>query len=286
MYQDMKLEICMRMNGFEEYLKAKQYSHKTIKSEVRNLAQYQGWLKGQGIEPEETSYTDLLAYMKYLNQKDITQRTVQVYINTLKHFYNHLLEGKFIATNPALDITVKGVKRSKLHHILAPHELQAVYNSYTDESASGIRNKVILGLLINQGIRSEELAKLEVRDVDLREGKIRIPGTRQSSEREMELKAQQIISLSHYVAGIKGERFFEGNMHGILSNLMYHLRKHHPSISVHQIRASVITKWLKQYNLRKAQYLAGHRYISSTESYQKNDLEGLQESVQKYHPLG
>lgn len=283
----MKLDNFMKMNEtFKHYLETKQFTKKTIDRELRNLDNYLDWLCQEGIEPEETSYTDLLAYMEHLNQKGITQRTVQVYINTLKHYYNHLLEASIIATNPALDITVKGVKRSKLHHILAPHELQGVYNNYEDESTNATRNKVILGLLINQGITSEELAKLETKDINLIAGTIRIPGTRKSNEREMELKAQQIIGLSHYVAGIKGERVFEGSMSVVMSSLMYHLRKQHPTISVNQIRASVITKWLKQYNLRKTQYLAGHKYISSTEAYQKNDLEGLQEVVQKYHPLG
>ena len=32
--------------------------------------------------------------------------------------------------------------------------------------------------------------------------------------------------------------------------------------------------------------MAGHKYVSSTESYQQNDLEGLQEEIGKYHPLG
>ena len=40
---------------------------------------------------------------------------------------------------------------------------------------------------------------------------------------------------------------------------------------------SVIVKWLKQHNLQQVQYLAVHRYISSTESYQQNDIETLKE---------
>ena len=59
-----------------------------------------------------------------------------------------------------------------------------------------------------------------------------------------------------------------------------------PSVlNAKQIRASVITKWLKMYNLREVQYLAGHRYISSTESYLQNDLEGLKEEVQQFHNI-
>ena len=72
-----------------------------------------------------------------------------------------------------------------------------------------------------------------------------------------------------------------------MTQLMIKVRKINPSVqNAKQIRASVITKWVKQYNLRKAQYLAGHRYISSTESYLQNDVEGLKEEIQPYHPLG
>ena len=56
-------------------------------------------------------------------------------------------------------------------------------------------------------------------------------------------------------------------------------------LNTKQIRASVITKWLKQYNLRETQYMAGHRYISTTESYKQNDLEGLKEEIDQFHPL-
>ena len=50
-------------------------------------------------------------------------------------------------------------------------------------------------------------------------------------------------------------------------------------------RASVITNWLGHYNLRKVQYLAGHRYISSTERYLQDDLENLHEIVNNFHPI-
>ncbi len=52
-----------------------------------------------------------------------------------------------------------------------------------------------------------------------------------------------------------------------------------------QIRASVITWWLKNYNLRQVQYMAGHKYVSSTERYQLNSLDKLQEKLEKYHPI-
>jgi integrase/recombinase XerD len=38
--------------------------------------------------------------------------------------------------------------------------------------------------------------------------------------------------------------------------------------------------------LREAQHRSGHRYVSSTEAYLVNDLEGLAEDVAKFHPIG
>ncbi|MFY0602265.1 MAG: hypothetical protein JXR03_21510, partial [Cyclobacteriaceae bacterium] len=57
-------------------------------------------------------------------------------------------------------------------------------------------------------------------------------------------------------------------------------------INFRQVRTSVITHWLKQYNLREVQQMAGHRYVSSTEGYLVNHIEGLQADIDEFHPLG
>ncbi|WP_222943951.1 hypothetical protein [Pedobacter sp. N36a] len=52
-----------------------------------------------------------------------------------------------------------------------------------------------------------------------------------------------------------------------------------------QIFYSVITEWLKEKDLRTVQYMAGHKYVSSTERYQTTTLEDLKEALNKHHPL-
>jgi len=68
-------------------------------------------------------------------------------------------------------------------------------------------------------------------------------------------------------------------------NTLDHGARNQKVMNIKQIRASVITNWLGQYNLRKVQYLAGHRYISSTERYLQDDLENLHEIVNNFHPI-
>jgi integrase/recombinase XerD len=93
-------------------------------------------------------------------------------------------------------------------------------------------------------------------------------------------------------SGQKTDKLFVGmeggnSLDGCVFRLMFWLkRKNKLIVNAKQLRASVIVKWLKMYNLRKVQYMAGHRYISSTESYQQSEMEGLTEEVNKFHPLG
>lgn len=304
-----------QQTSFEAYLKSKAFTRKSIKSTMAVIGLYWRWLEKENLEAAQVSYNDLLLYMKYNQRKGVSQRTIQNHIWVIKHFYNYLISeahllGRQVNTNPATDIAVKGVRKKVLYHILLPLELQAVYNGYKSETLTGRRNLVMLGLLVYQGLKTEELSRLEVNHIKLREGQIDVPGGRKSNHRMMKLEAHQVMDMYDYTLRVRPlllemepkrksqirqatDRLFisEGGHSTHFSNLMTQLIKkvrefNKNIINAKQIRASVITKWLKQHNLREVQYLAGHRYISSTESYQENNLEGLQEEVQQFHPLG
>jgi len=75
-----------------------------------------------------------------------------------------------------------------------------------------------------------------------------------------------------------------------MNNIFNRLRKQLKSIdkrfsSFKQIRASVITSWLKEHGLRRTQYLAGHRQINTTENYLCNNLDGLTKKINNLHPF-
>jgi integrase/recombinase XerD len=91
-------------------------------------------------------------------------------------------------------------------------------------------------------------------------------------------------------AKLKGQLFVSINGSGDIKNSLSHLfkdiQKINPGItSAKQIRQSAITHWLKTMNLRQVQYMAGHKYVSSTERYQANNLDHLQDRLEKFHPL-
>ncbi|HRN36987.1 MAG TPA: tyrosine-type recombinase/integrase, partial [Flavobacteriales bacterium] len=159
-----------------------------------------------------------------------------------------------------------------------------------------------------QGTTTKELDTLLIQDIDLHKATINIRGGRKSNDRTLPLKAEQIGQLMHYRGEIRpkllayhtkeSEKLFlplptysqtttgsDKLMH-VFKPLTKHLRSIEPAfVNFKQIRASVITHWLKAHGLRKTQYLAGHRYISSTESYQLGNLEGLAGDIAALHPF-
>ena len=297
-------------DSFTLYLKSRSFTKSSIKSRLLVLSRYWQWLDQENLEAEQVTYNELLSFMKWCSNKGASQRTIQSYMGTVKHLYEHFIREGKAERNPATDINIKGVKRKVLYHILEPHELHALYNNYPASSPQQRRNRVILGMLVYQGLKTSELGKLEVNNINLREGKIDVPGSAKSNSREMTLEAHQIMDMYDYILKARGELMqmnakrksqdktetdllFIGeggncySFSNFMTQLMVQVRKINPNVlNAKQIRTSVITKWLKMYNLRETQYLAGHRYISSTESYLQNDMEGLQEEVQQFHPLG
>jgi len=139
--------------------------------------------------------------------------------------------------------------------------------------------------------------------VKLREGKIFIAGARRSNERTLKLESHQLYDMMDYINDTRKhilqnrnittptqELFMTINkgthLKNALSLLVQQLRKINNKVkSLDQLRASVIVHWLQQYNLRKVQIMAGHRYVSSTESYKANNMEELKEDIKNYHPF-
>ena len=153
--------------------------------------------------------------------------------------------------------------------------------------------------MVYQGLNTSELIRLELEDLQLYKGKVYIKSGVRSNSRTLELKPWQVIEFLEYIKEIREEiidrKKLETNRVFIpsnkrLGNTVYHILKklkrvNHQVENIHQIRASVITNWLKRYNLRQVQVMAGHRYISSTEKYLQDDLESLHEIVNNFHPI-
>lgn len=301
---------------FSEWLTLKKYSPATTETTVRIVEYFRAWAEREGITgPEEICYQDAMMFMQWSSKHGASQKTIANYLLHVRKFYQFLISEGTVKENPVAHIKVQGIKRKVYHDILNDEELQKLYQEYptTIEHAEGKnippqqrnilsrrRNKVILSLLVHQGLRVEEVAALRLQDLQLREGKITVHAQRRTAARVMKLESHQVYELMDYIHEIR-KRFLEvngatdrlfiqwkkgENFYGITQGILKTLRQINNRIkNLDQIRASVITEWLRQYDLRKVQYLSGHKYVSSTENYKANVIDELQDDITKFHPL-
>jgi integrase/recombinase XerD len=155
----------------------------------------------------------------------------------------------------------------------------------------------MLGLMIYQGLSVGEIMRLQAHHIKIKDGKIFIKGTKRTGERLLYLQAIQLPELQNYLVQNKfkeGPLFIEQkrneiserNINNRVKYMFDQLRKLNPKIiNAKQLRSSVITGWLRTNNLRQVQYMAGHKYVSSTERYQVNNLDDLQNELKEHHPM-
>ena len=309
---------------FKNYLNKQGLSKTTVEAYYNNTLKFISFLDKDNTEVEQCTEKEIMLYLNHLQKKGLDVVTKKMQLYSLKHFFNFQIENNHRKDNPVKRIKLQGGQKQKLYPILSPQELQSIYENYkvpkqddprshhnwfTAYRLSKERNKVIIGLLFNQGITTAEVSRITIDNLDLRNGKIDITGARTGKDRTLELKSSQIMDLMEYQYKTRNELLHDhkeptkqlflavpslgqtqvpkSNTLDIWKKLTQDLRAHNPKfINFLQARASVITYWLKNYNLRQVQYFAGHKRIISTEAYLINDIDDLQKEIDSFHPIG
>jgi len=253
---------------------------------------------------ENLEHENLMQYIRYRKSQGVQAKTINLELKKVSYF----LEFKG-APNIAEPIRLKGIQRRVPHDLFTEKQLNEIYNKFPDSKNHWTHENtlktyhLILGLRIYQGLQEQELAKLETGHLQLDKGKIYVPSTKRTNKRVLDLKPFQVLPLHEYLLTerkslneeIEGNYLFHTKrlIRG-MSRIKRMINRSRPKCgtgyeprlnSMVQIRASVITNWLKHHNLREVQYMAGHKYVSSTERYRTDNLEDLQKELEKYHPL-
>lgn len=303
------------ISGFTAYLEILGLSKDTIRTDTNYVASFLAWLQQEKTSEKEVTYNDLLCFIEYRSNEGDSNTLINRKLSAIRKYYDHLLYKGENVKNPAAGVFIKNRHQTLPSNLLSLEELSAIYEGFQVMDLRSQRNKVIIGLLVYQALRMEEVQMLEITHVKLHSARIEVPCGVCSNARVLNLESVQMLELSEYIgktrtAILKREGFnVTGHrpqtinmqkvqsqlfisMHGSesIKNSIVHLfnalRKLNPKLtSAQQIRQSVITQWLKTKPLRTVQYMAGHRYVSSTERYEVNKLNDLFTQLEKLHPL-
>jgi integrase/recombinase XerD len=283
-----------------DYLLEK-YSPQTVKIYLLDIHRYIGYM-GEDRAGNAT-YRDIMEYTGYLRKMYQNPGTINRMLYGVKAWYFYLIETGQREDHPCRQIKLKDARGGdvQLQDLFSSIEMEKLMQREERFEAAKLRNRVIVSLLIYQGLRLTEITKLRLQDVDLEAGTVFVRAMPRAMARTLKLKTTQVMLFYNYIHEVRPKLLRTGTDRLILTlrgsaengeGINYLIETFKPlfperNLSARTLRQSVITNQLKEgKDLRVVQVFAGHKKISSTEKYRQSGLEELQAAIEKYHPLG
>jgi integrase/recombinase XerD len=282
-----------------QYLE-KHYAPETTKSYDREIAIF---LCNYGSALTAT-YADLISYVGVLRERYNNAETLNRIVCSIKVYYDYLCNSGQRDDHPARSIKLRDQRGRdvQLQDLLTVEELEQLLDRKERYMALFYRNKVLMGLLVYQGLKPQEMASLSINDVNLSGGTIYIKSTHTTNSRTLSLKPGQILLLHNYLQEVRpkllkgaisdvlliGQRACAMQVGDIVKHVIRSYKNVYPgrNVTAQRIRQSVIANLLQQrYDISVVQQFAGHKYPSSTERYKQSEVETLKAAIEQYHPM-
>ncbi|RLB07725.1 MAG: tyrosine recombinase XerC [Deltaproteobacteria bacterium] len=292
------------IDNFIDYMSLERgTSPHTCRAYRKDLESFATFLGKKGLPLDVTKIDHLMIrlYLGYLYKEEGVKRiSVGRKLATLRTFFRYLKREGIIGKNPAKMVaTPKG--RKDLPHALTVDEVFRLLDTPDKTNPLGLRDWAILELLYSSGLRVAELTSLNMEDLDLAGGMVRVMG-KGGKERMLPIGSKAAEALRAYLAhrkrlAGKGERspkpLFLNYRGGRLSarSVARMVKKYlqkggvWKNISPHTFRHSFATHLLDAgADLRGIQELLGHASLSTTQRYTHVSTARLMEVYDRTHP--
>jgi len=284
---------------FLDYIiKELNYSLKTYENYKRDLSDYQIFLENRNIDYLIIKKTEVLEYLKYLDNLKYSNRTISRHLSGIRSFYNYLVDIKLIDANVFRRVKNPKVER-KLPNYLNIIEIEEILESIKEDNVEDIRDKCLFELLYATGIRASEASNIKLKDIDENNLSIRIFG-KGNKERIVyygeladnllnkylkERSAFLINEDCEYLFVNKvGTKLSRESIGQIINKIINNSCINH-KISPHVLRHTFATHLLDNgADLRSVQELLGHENLRTTEIYTHVSNDRLRAAYLKYHP--
>ncbi|MEW6725761.1 tyrosine recombinase XerC [Desulforudis sp. 1088] len=251
------------------------------------------------LQPGDVDHLLFRRYLAHLGQAGLARSSIGRKVAAWRSFYRFLARENIVPANPLG--RVQGPKQmKKLPPTLYPDEVKAVIEAPGDTPA-GLRDRAFLETLYAGGIRVSELVGLDLGDLDLAAGFIRVLG-KGNKERIVPLGSYAVRALKKYLddgrpllleggkdetavfLNYRGGRLTVRGVRKILNKYLDQLARER-NISPHTFRHCFATHLLNAgADLRAVQELLGHARLSTTQIYTRVTADRLQEVYRKAHP--
>ena len=290
----------------ERYIDAmwmeKGLSGNSLTSYRRDLRQFHDWLvKNKGSNIAKADRSSLQAYLGARLQQGQSPRSTARFMSCARGFYHYLLREGRLTVDPTLDVDSPKLGRP-LPKSLSEKDVDKLLQAPDLDIALEFRDRTMLELLYACGLRVTELTSLQLTQVSMNQGVVRVFG-KGSKERLVPMGEEALVWLPRNMAGPRAEL-----LKGIPCDVVFRIRRGRQmtrqtfwyrikiyaqradirsALSPHTLRHAFATHLLNHgADLRVVQLLLGHSDLSTTQIYTHVAKQRMQELHALHHPRG
>jgi len=290
----------MRIDDFLEYLKIeRRYALNTVISYKNDLYQFHAFCIRNGTDGMDFHFKTIRNWVVYLMEEKYTARSVHRKLTSLNTYCKYLIRLGELDANP-LEKVLKPKLNKRVPSFVDEVKLNDLLDNYDfGEDFEGHRNKLIINLLYQTGIRRSELIALTVPGIDFSAETIKVLGKRNKERiipinREMKAELQKYIVLrdklekeegeDHLLLSAKGKPLYPKLVYRVVNRylaMISTLDKKSPHVLRHTFATHLLNKGA---DLNAIKELLGHANLSATQVYTHNTFEKLKSIYKQAHP--
>ena len=298
----MHLTYSQYQQQFLDYCRfQKRYSQHTFIAYQNDLSAFAKFLvKEYGeVAIDAIKTTFIRTWLASLKEDEITSKTINRKISSLRSFFKYLLKQEVVKINPVSAIISPKMPKRLPQFVEEKDTHNLLENSHFSEGFKGQTEKLALQILYNTGIRKAELINLKEFQIDMSNSAVKVLG-KGNKERIVPVSKQLIIDIKNYITekrrllGTTEGHFLLVSLKGkpLDPKLVYNIAKKYLSEvttidkkSPHILRHSFATHLMNNgADLNAVKELLGHSSLAATQVYTHNSIEKLKDVYKQAHP--
>jgi integrase/recombinase XerD len=308
MNRTQRLRFDLLLQRFLERMRVEGFSPKTLDSYRSHLGFFLSYLDEQTDVRQITAVTPeiLHAYQVWLYGSDSRGRGLSIAtqaarLSSVRAFFRHLQKTDVLLYDPAAGLSLPKRKGILPRSVLTKKEVAKLLAAPDTTTPLGLRDRAMLEVLYSTGIRNAELRALQVYDLDLDRGLLRINEGKNAKDRVVPLGEVAGSVLTRYLSEARPKLLkSQGEAVLFLSKngkplqplgVIYPLRKYAKQVGIeravtpHSMRHTFATHMLRgRADIRHIQAMLGHASVATTQIYTRVEVTDLKAVHRRCHP--
>ena len=287
-------------NFIDDLWLEKGLSKNTLTAYRNDIQTFSNWYKGNSLL--EVERVDLLDYLADRLKQGFSSRSTARSLSSLRAFYSHLTVRHNLKEDPTSRVESPKLGKS-LPKTLSEEEVERLIQAPDVDDDIGLRDRAMLELIYACGLRVSELISLDILNINLRQGVIRVIG-KGEKERLVPMGEEALHWIERYInksrpnfikADNKITEVFLSKRGKAMTRqtFWYRLKEYaqlasiNKELSPHTLRHAFATHLINHgADLRTVQLLLGHSSLSTTQIYTEVARHRMKELHNEHHPRG